>query len=229
MVGGGNTGVEVVTELAERYPGLQITLVTRRSFARNLSATAQAHIRKAFDRLGVTFRENTTVTQLNEDCALTEQGETIPFDVCIWVGGFAVSNLRSDPGARQLVDNHRDRPRDAFVVASTKSCGWRCASSEELARRCMSVDGDHNGAHADCLAAQPMVNAVAFGLSYFARGPSDGEMVCSVSRLDTPLNVIVTGRLASMREFFVHFALGPAHGAGSLRAGQEQDEKSSRE
>ena len=33
MVGGGNTGVEVVTELAEVYPTLRITLVTRRSFA----------------------------------------------------------------------------------------------------------------------------------------------------------------------------------------------------
>jgi NADH dehydrogenase FAD-containing subunit len=218
MVGGGNTGVEVVTELAETYPGLRITLVTRRSFARNLSAAAQAHIRKAFDRLGVTFRENTTVTQLNEDCALTEKGETIPFDVCIWVGGFAVSNLAQRSGLRvnargQIVI---DRAMRSLSHPEIYAVGDAAFPLEEPGApvRMSLYTAITMGAHgADCLAAQLNGQTpVAFGLSYFALGLSlgrrDGVFQFLNWDTDTPLNVIVTGRLAnSMREFFVHFAL----------------------
>jgi len=98
VVGGGNTGVETASELAETYRDLNVTLVTRRSFARNLSAGARAHIRKAFDRFGITFLENTAITKLEAGQALTQQGTTIPFDVCVWVGGFAVSGLARQAG-----------------------------------------------------------------------------------------------------------------------------------
>ena len=92
LVGAGNTGVEVSTELAERFPDLRITVATRRSFATNLSDGAQRHIRKAFSRLGIALIENAEVTRLDEGQAMTAAGP-IPFDVCIWVGGFAVSDL----------------------------------------------------------------------------------------------------------------------------------------
>src|SRR5436853_1735099 len=93
IVGGGNTGVEVATELAETYPGLGITLVTRRSFAHNLSSAARAYIRRRFDRFGIQFVEDTAITELGEHSARTEHGDRMPFDVCVWVGGFGVSDL----------------------------------------------------------------------------------------------------------------------------------------
>lgn len=100
VVGGGNTGVELATELAETYPGLKVTLATRRSFAPNLSAGARVYIRKAFDRFGMRFLEDTPITQVHEHGALTARGETIPFDLCVWAGGFAVSDLARRAGVR---------------------------------------------------------------------------------------------------------------------------------
>ena len=70
------------------------------------------------------------------------------------------------------------------------------------------------GAHgADCLAAQlDGRQPTAFGLSYVALGLSlgrrDGVFQFLNWNRDTPLNLIMTGRLANLtREFFVRFAL----------------------
>src|SRR5262249_52412662 len=43
VVGGGNTGVEVATEVAESNPGLHVTLATRRSFASQVSPNTPRH------------------------------------------------------------------------------------------------------------------------------------------------------------------------------------------
>src|SRR5439155_7630457 len=74
LVGAGNTGVEVSTELAERYPDLKVTVVSRQSFAENLSEGARRHIRKAFSRLGIALIENTMVTRLEAGRAITAGG-----------------------------------------------------------------------------------------------------------------------------------------------------------
>jgi NADH dehydrogenase FAD-containing subunit len=218
MVGGGNTSVEVVTELAETYPGLQITLVTRRSFARNLSAAAQAHIRKAFTRFGITFVEDTTITQLTEDFAITDNGERLPFDVCIWVGGFGVSDLAQQAGLRV---NGRgqiliDRAMRSLSHPEIYAVGDAAFPLEEPGApvRMSLYTAIMMGAHgADCLAAQLNGRApMAFGLSYVALGLSlgrrDGVFQFLNWDTDTPLNLIVTGRLGNwLREFFVKFAL----------------------
>jgi NADH dehydrogenase FAD-containing subunit len=218
LVGGGNTGVEVVSELAETYPGLHITLVTRRSFARNLSAGAQTHIRRAFDRFDILFREYTTITRLTEHDALTEQGEKIPFDVCIWVGGFAVSDLAQRSG---LQVNARgqiliDRAMRSLSHPEIYAVGDAAFPLDEPGApvRMSLYTAIMMGAHgADCLAAQLNGKTpTAFGLSYVALGLSlgrrDGVFQFLNWDRDTPLNLIVTGRAANwLREFFVHFAL----------------------
>ena len=70
------------------------------------------------------------------------------------------------------------------------------------------------GAHgADCLAARLSGKSpTAFGLSYGALGLSlggrDGVVQFLDGGRDTPLDLILTGRLANLfREFFVHFAV----------------------
>src|SRR5262249_40516238 len=100
VVGAGNTGVEVATELAESHPGLQVTLATRRSFAPQGSLAGRAYIGKALDRLGIRFLEHTAVVSVSEHEARTARGEAIPFDLCVVVPGFAVSDLARRAGLR---------------------------------------------------------------------------------------------------------------------------------
>ena len=218
VVGGGNTGVEVASELAETYPGLKITLLTRRSFAHNLSAGARAHIRNAFDRLGIQFVENTTVTQLQQHDALTARGEAIPFDLCVWVGGFAVAGLARQAGLRvngrgQIIIDRAMRSLSHPEIYAVGDTAFPLAEPGAPVRMALYT-AIMMGAHgADCLAAQLNGKTPdAFGLSYVALGLSlgrrDGVFQFLDLDHDTPLNLIVTGKAANlMREFFVRFAV----------------------
>jgi NADH dehydrogenase FAD-containing subunit len=218
IVGGGNTGVEVGAELAETYPGLRITMVTRHSFARNLSSAAQARIRKAFERLKITFVENTTVTQLKADGAIIEDGTTISFDICVWVGGFDVSDLAQRAGLRVNARGQIliDRAMRSLSHPEIYAVGDSAFPAEEPGApiRMSLYTAIMMGAHgADCLAAQLNDKPpTAFGLSYFALGLSlgrkDGVFQFLNWNTDTPLSLILTGKLANLtREFFVTFAL----------------------
>jgi NADH dehydrogenase FAD-containing subunit len=218
VVGGGNTGVEVVSEIAEKYPGLKITLATRRSFARNLSPAARTHIRKAFKRLGIRFLEDTAITRVEERSAITAHGERLPFEACIWVGGFAVSDLPKRAG---LFVNGRgqiliDRAMRSLSHPEIYAVGDAAYPVDEpgAPTRMGLYTAIMMGAHgADCLAAQILGKPPsAFGLSYVALGVSLGRQDGVFQFLDwdsdTPLALNFTGRLANLtREFFVRFAL----------------------
>jgi NADH:ubiquinone reductase (H+-translocating) len=218
IVGGGNTGVEVSTEIAETYPGLEITLVTRSSFARNLSPAARTHIRSTFERFGIKFVERTAITKLQEHHAFTERVDNFTFDACIWVCGFAVSDLPKRAG---LLVNERgqiliDRAMRSISHPEIYAVGDAASPVEDpgapirMGLYTAIMMGGHG---ADCLAAE--LNGkqpTAFGLSYIALGVSlgrnDGVWQFLNWDHDTPLNLIFTGKLANLlREFFVNFAI----------------------
>jgi len=217
LVGAGNTGVEVSTELAEQFPNLKITVVTRRSFARNLSDGAQRHIRRAFSRLGIALIENTEVTRLERNQAVTAKG-LIPFDVCIWVGGFGVSDLARRAGVRvnELGQILVDRMLRSLSHPEIFAAGDAAKPAEDPGtpiRMSLYAAGPMGAHAADALAAifhgrQPS----PFGLSYLAQGLSLGRRDGVVQFLgwntDRATRFIITGRVANwFREFFVGFLL----------------------
>jgi NADH dehydrogenase FAD-containing subunit len=217
IVGAGNTGVEVATELAERWPELRVTVVTRRSFAANLSDRARRHIRRAFDRLHIDLLEDTEVTRLDDGTATTRTG-SIPFDACIWVGGFAVSDLARRAGI-EVNDRGQilvDRALRSLSHPEIYAAGDAAATFEDPGTpvRMSLYAATPMGAHAaDSLAARLAGNApTAFGLSYIAMGLSlgrrDGVLQFLHPNSDTPFDLVLTGRLANRaRDFFVWFVI----------------------
>src|SRR5690606_28117779 len=57
VVGGGLTGIEAATEIAETYPDLQVTLATRGRMGETLSQRGAAYIRKIFAQMGIRVEE----------------------------------------------------------------------------------------------------------------------------------------------------------------------------
>ncbi|WP_410573903.1 NAD(P)/FAD-dependent oxidoreductase [Amycolatopsis sp. cmx-4-61] len=90
VAGGGLTGIEAATEIAEARPDLEVALVTRGGLGDWLSEKARTHLRKAFDRLGVTVHENTGITAVEPAAAIVDGGARIPAGVTVWTAGFAV-------------------------------------------------------------------------------------------------------------------------------------------
>ncbi|MYT39510.1 FAD-dependent oxidoreductase [Streptomyces sp. SID8356] len=109
VVGGGLTGLEAATEIAEARPDLQVTLAARGALGDWLSPKGARHLRKVMAGLGITVHENTTVTGVGADHVTTAAGD-LPASATIWTTGFAAhpiaraTTLKTDATGRIEVD-----------------------------------------------------------------------------------------------------------------------------
>ncbi|RAO23233.1 NAD(P)/FAD-dependent oxidoreductase [Micromonospora noduli] len=90
VVGGGLTGLEAVTEIAETRPDLDVALAARGGLGDWLNGKAQQHLRGVCDRLGITVHEHTDIARVEAADAVTRDGREIPAQVTVWTTGFAV-------------------------------------------------------------------------------------------------------------------------------------------
>ncbi|MET8861237.1 FAD-dependent oxidoreductase, partial [Streptomyces sp. NPDC004579] len=90
VVGGGLTGVEAATEIAEARPDLSVSLAANGALGDWLSAKGRTHLRKVTDRLGIEVHEHATVTAVTADGVTAADGRTLPAAVTVWTTGFAV-------------------------------------------------------------------------------------------------------------------------------------------
>ncbi|MEV7124993.1 FAD-dependent oxidoreductase [Streptomyces sp. NPDC093260] len=90
VVGGGLTGVEAATEIAEARPDLAVALAARGGLGDWLSPRGRAHLREVFAGLGITAYEDTTVTAVEADRVVTADGTVLPAAATVWTTGFAV-------------------------------------------------------------------------------------------------------------------------------------------
>ncbi len=110
VVGGGLTGIETVTELAEAHPDREVRLLTSGTPGAMLSGRAQQHLFDTFDRLGIEVVTDAVVAQVAQDGLLLEAGDHVDADAVVWTTGFAVPGLAREAGlavddrGRMLVD-----------------------------------------------------------------------------------------------------------------------------
>jgi NADH:ubiquinone reductase (H+-translocating) len=110
VVGGGLTGLEAATELAETHPDLTVRLATSGALGETLSERGREHLHHTFDRLGVQVLEHATVAKVAADGLLLENGEHVDADAVAWTTGFKASPLAREAGfavddrGRMLVD-----------------------------------------------------------------------------------------------------------------------------
>lgn len=90
VVGGGLTGIEASTEIAEARPDLDVALVTTSGLGDWVSPKAQAHLRKVFAGLGVTVHEHAEIARVEPGVVITTTGTIIPAATTVWTAGFAV-------------------------------------------------------------------------------------------------------------------------------------------
>ncbi|MEV4838696.1 FAD-dependent oxidoreductase [Nonomuraea sp. NPDC049486] len=90
VVGGGLTGLEAATEIAESRPDLDVALAADGALGDWLSPKGRAHLWKVFGKLGITVYEHAAVTRVDADRVATADGRDIPAAVTVWTTGFAV-------------------------------------------------------------------------------------------------------------------------------------------
>jgi NADH dehydrogenase FAD-containing subunit len=109
VVGGGATGTELATELAEAHPAWQIALVSAERIGGWLSPKGRGHVLAVLARLGVRLHEHTEVTGVGPDGLRTATGP-IPADLTVWAASMephplaARAGLAVTPDGRAVVD-----------------------------------------------------------------------------------------------------------------------------
>lgn len=204
VAGGGLTGIEAATELAEAYPGLRVTLATAGAFGADLSPRAMRHIRRMFDRLRITLREHAPISALDAGRAHTKPGE-IAFDVCVWAGPMRAPALLRDAGLRV---NMRDQALvdGAFRSLSHPSItvvGDAAALAVDVGARprmaCATAVAMAGHAADAVLAELQNRPPASFQLGYLSRNISLGRRDAVIDWVDPDdglRNRIWTGRLA---------------------------------
>ncbi|WP_245722114.1 NAD(P)/FAD-dependent oxidoreductase [Nocardia crassostreae] len=146
VVGGGATGIETATELAEARPDLTVLLLSAEEPGAWLSDKARGHIRAVLDRLGVPVYSGAKVVEVHPDGVELAGGDRIQADTVLWTTGFAVPAVAADSGlavnaqGRVLVDDElrsRSHPEiyavgDAAIVAGPGARELRMACATAL-------------------------------------------------------------------------------------------------
>jgi NADH dehydrogenase FAD-containing subunit len=207
VVGGGLTGLEAATELAERHPSLKVRLVTAGALGAALSEKGRRHLRRVFDRLGIESRDEVRVAEVRADGVVLGDGEHIPSDVVVWTTGFTVPALAAEAGfavdghGRVVVDETARSISHPDVYAVGDATAMRMPGGQELRMACAT------GLPVAQLAARAVLSRRAgreprrFRFRYvnqcISLGRRDG-LIQFVNRYDEPREAVVTGRLAAL-------------------------------
>lgn len=98
VIGGGATGIEGAGHIKSIYPHLDVTVVTAGEFADFKGTRVQKHMRSAFAEQGIHVLEHRPVKAIEAMQVCLASGESVPFDVCLWAGGFVAYPLAREAG-----------------------------------------------------------------------------------------------------------------------------------
>lgn len=98
VVGGGLTGVEAATEIAESHPDLTVTLVASAEPGSMMGPHARAHLERAFDRLGIVRRTGVHVSKVLPRAIRLDTGELIESGATLWTAGVRMPPLAAEAG-----------------------------------------------------------------------------------------------------------------------------------
>lgn len=201
VVGGGLTGIETASELAER--GRRVTLVCGEALGPSLSRRGRRSVAKRLREFGVSVLESATVNEVRWDTVVLGDGGVLPSAATVWTAGFTVpdlatrSGLSTDAMGRLLTDETLTSVDNPYVVAA----GDAAAPSGQPLRM-------------SCQAAEPLgaqaANTVLSRLAGTAPAPLSQAFVgqcISLGRTygtvqlahtdDTPVNLAIGGRTAA--------------------------------
>jgi NADH:ubiquinone reductase (H+-translocating) len=201
VVGGGLTGIETASELAER--GRPVALVCGGILGPSLSERGRRSVAKRLHKLGVNVLESVAAGEVRWDAVVLSDHALLPSAATVWTGGFAVpdlaarSGLRTDALGRLLTDETLTSVDDPRVVAA----GDAAAPSGQPLRMSCQAAGPLGAQATDTVLSRiagktPAVLSQAFVGQCISLGRAHGTFQLARTD-DTPVNVAVGGRSAA--------------------------------
>jgi NADH dehydrogenase len=201
VVGGGLTGIETASELAEqRRP---VTLVCGGILGPSLSNRGRRSVAKRLRKLGVNVLESVAASQVRWDAVVLADGVVLASAVTVWTAGFAVpdlaarSGLHTDALGRLLTDETLTSVDDERIIAA----GDAAAPSGQPLRMSCQAAGPLGAQAANTVLSRiagetPALLNQAFVGQCISLGRAHGTVQLARTD-DTPVNVVVGGRSAA--------------------------------
>jgi NADH:ubiquinone reductase (H+-translocating) len=201
VVGGGLTGIEAASELAQH--GRPVTLVCGSVLGPSLSARGRRSVGKRLRTLGVDVLESVAVNEVRWDAVVLSDGAVLHSGATVWTAGFGVpdlaarSGLRTDALGRLLTDETLTSIDDERVVAT----GDAAAPSGHPLRMSCQAAGPLGAQAANTVLSRiggdtPARVNQAFVGQCISLGRSHGTVQLARTD-DTPVNIVVSGRSAA--------------------------------
>ena len=201
VVGGGLTGIEVATELAEQKR--RVTLVCGGRLGPSLSDPGRRSVAKTLAKLHIAVLEADVVTEVRPGAVVFADGAVRPSALTIWTGGFGVpglaarSGLSTDALGRLLTDETLTSVDDPRIIAA----GDCAAPSGEPLRMCCASASQLGPQAANTVLSrisdeQPAVFEYGFAGTCTSLGRR-AAIVQFGRRDDTPVDAYLAGRLAA--------------------------------
>ena len=201
VVGGGLTGIETASELAQQ--GRPVTLVCGGVLGPSLSTRGRRSVGKRLRKLGANVLESVAVGEVRWDAVVLSDGAVLPSAATVWTAGFGVpdlasrSGLRTDALGRLLTDEALTSIDDERVVAA----GDAAAPSGHPLRMSCQAAGPLGAQAANTVLSRiagntPALVNQAFVGQCISLGRSHGTVQLARTD-DTPVNIVVGGRSAA--------------------------------
>lgn len=201
VVGGGLTGIETASELAEL--GRPVTLVCGGVLGPSLSRRGRRSVAKQLRGLEVNVLESVSATEVRWDSVVLTNGAVLPSAATVWTAGFTVpdlaarSGLSTDAVGRLLTDETLTSVDDARIVAA----GDAAAPSGQPLRMSCQAAGPLGVQAANTVLSRiagetPRSLDQAFTGQCISLGRSHGTIQLA-RKDDTPVEVYAGGRFAA--------------------------------
>lgn len=201
VVGGGLTGIETASELAEL--GRPVTLVCGGPLGPSLSRRGRRSVAKQLRGLEVNVLESVSATEVRWDAVALSNGAVLPSAATVWTAGFTVpdlaarSGLSTDAVGRLLTDETLTSIDDDRIVAG----GDAAAPSGQPLRMSCQAAGPLGVQAANTVLSRiagetPAPLDQAFTGQCISLGRSHGTIQLA-RKDDTPVEVFVGGRFAA--------------------------------
>lgn len=195
VVGGGLTGIEIASELAERHPHLDVTIISNTPLGDDMAPVAQRHLRDWMARHHVTLLEQTRATAADADGVQLDTGEHLFADVVLWSGGFTMSPIAREAGLRVnergqiVVDEHlRSSDPSIYAIGDAAAVKWRMSCALALPMGAYVAD------HVTGATAEPF--RFGFAFRCISLGRHDG-IIQFTNADDSPRETALLGRKAA--------------------------------
>ncbi|MEH1017616.1 FAD-dependent oxidoreductase [Micromonospora sp. CPCC 206060] len=207
VVGGGLTGLEAATEIAEARPDLDVALAASGGLGDWLSPKGRGHLRNVFDKLGITVYEHSAVTAVEADHVATADGNTIPAAVTVWTAGFAVHPITKATalevtGTGQIVVDRTMRSVSHPDVYAVGDAAYAMGPADKPLRMSCASGGPGAWQAADAIAARLTGGKLPnVPIRYFNQCVSLGHregLIQYVTADDRTKQAVLTGRLAAV-------------------------------